>query len=242
MRRCRGLDSPQAVSLRRALCAASSIPRKSSNAAIPTRSTTRIVARGRTAAHPVNALTGKRAPSPSRSPSAIVGIRYSVANARETTAAHRACTAFPCRASERMAWTAPLCVPIYALPTVSRSRGARDRRWAWLSSRHVTPKPRATLRERELQRDADRPHASNGAHEAPSPRRTRCAGATLAHRRARAPRRRDAESRRTVAHPSARPNAAKNWCTRAAAGQPTNAESPNRGAWAFSLRCGSFRT
>jgi len=43
------------------------------------------------------------------------------------------------------------------------------------------------LRQRELQRDAGRPHASRCTLEAPSPRRTRCAGATLAHRRARAP-------------------------------------------------------
>ena len=38
------------------------------------------------------------------------------------------------------------------------------------------------------QGDAGRPHASRGTHEAPSPRRNPCAGATLARRRARASR------------------------------------------------------
>src|SRR6478609_10923866 len=93
----------------------------------------------------------------------------------------------------------------------------------------MPPKPRVTVRDRERQGDAGGPHASSGTHEAPSPRRAVAAGATLAHRRTRAPRRRASQRCLKVALPSKRPNDAKNWCTRAAKRQPTNAESPNRG-------------
>ena len=69
------------------------------------------------------------------------------------------------------------------------------------------PQSPAPLRAKtEPQGDAGRPHASRGTREAPSPRRTTAAGATLAHCRARVSR------RRAVA--SARTSAAKNWCTR----------------------------
>ncbi len=53
-----------------------------------------------------------------------------------------------------------------------------------------------TQRQRELQGDAEGPTTTSGTHEATSLRCQMCAGATLAHRRTRAPR--DKPSRRTT--------------------------------------------
>ena len=68
------------------------------------------------------------------------------------------------------------------------------------------PQSPARLRAKtERQGDAGRPHTSRGTHEAPSPRRTMGARATLAHRRARASRRRAARGHCGAAHKRRKP-------------------------------------
>ncbi len=92
-----------------------------------------------------------------------------------------------------------------------RSRGARLRRWAKVELPHRRARAARPPRDRELQSDAGRPHAPPGTHQAaaPKPQSSKMsAGATLAHRRTRAPRRQAAEGRssaraqRRNGHPS----------------------------------------
>src|SRR6188768_706840 len=119
-------------------------------------------------------------------------------------------------------------------PTVSRNRGARDRRWARLSSRRVAPKPARSPRDRERQGDADRPHASSVTHGAPSQRR-----AVPATRRAcrgdpcPPPNAGSAVTSRSVvltaALPSAASIAAKYWCTRGCSGAAHKRRKPKPG-------------
>ena len=110
-----------------------------------------------------------------------------------------------------------------------RSRGARDRRWARLGSRRVAPKPRATQGERELQGDAGRPQASSGTHQASSPQLQNASGdgASLTAERGL----RGDATPRDVARPHRRPRdrtPQRTGACAATAGQPSNAESPNR--------------
>jgi len=78
--------------------------------------------------------------------------------------------------------------------TVTRSRGARLRRWARLSSRSEAQEPRAVQGQRAnckvMPKAPRRPAAPMRRRP---PRRSMCAGATLAHRRRRAPRRQAVE-------------------------------------------------
>ena len=123
---------------------------------------------------------------------------------------------------------------------VVRRGGARDRRWARLSSRSVALKPRATLREHELQGDAGRP-----THPA-APIRRRHRDAPCARERPsltaeRGPR--GDEPRGAVSKPRCRPRHPATTRTGARAPQRGSPQTPKAQTERFGpLLSGSFRT